>query len=54
MLLLAAGIEIFQFLFANRQLSFFDFLAGALGVFIYLTVLKLMRVIYKVAGGAVL
>ena len=41
MVLLAASIEVFQYLFANREFSFFDFGAGGLGVFVYLVVLRI-------------
>ena len=41
MAFLAASIEVFQYLFAGRELSFFDFGAGVLGVFVYLVVLRI-------------
>ena len=51
MVLLAAGIEVFQYLFANRELSFFDFGASTLGIFVYLSVLKIFCQIRKLCSS---
>lgn len=48
MALLAAGIEIFQYYFTNRQFSIMDFGAGMAGVFIYLSLLKIITKVYTV------
>lgn len=47
LVLLAAGIEIIQFYFTNRQLSILDFGAGMAGIFFYLSILKIITTIYN-------
>ncbi|MCF6204488.1 MAG: VanZ family protein [Methylococcaceae bacterium] len=43
LVLLAAGIEIIQFYFTNRQLSILDFSAGLAGVLFYLSMYKIIN-----------
>lgn len=42
LVLVAAGIEIVQYYFTSRQLSFIDFVAGMTGIFAYLSALKII------------
>ena len=48
MILLAAGIEVFQYLFADRELSVLDFMASLAGIFVYVMLLKLIDRQYKI------
>lgn len=48
MALLAAGIEIFQYCFTSRQFSVTDFGAGMAGVFVYLSILRIVRKLYSI------
>jgi VanZ family protein len=52
MALLAAGIEIFQYGFTSRQFSIADFGAGMAGVFIYLSMVRIITKGYSIFGQA--
>lgn len=48
MISLALGIEFVQYLFANRELSVIDIGASMAGIFVYVTMLKVMVKKYKI------
>ena len=50
MALLAGGIEVIQYLFANREVSAADFGAGMVGFFIYASMLKMATRTYVAIG----
>ncbi|MCK5829822.1 MAG: hypothetical protein KAH20_05925 [Methylococcales bacterium] len=52
MAILAAGIEFFQYGFTSRQFSIVDFGAGMAGVFIYLSILRIITKIYTTFNQA--
>ena len=50
MILLAVGIEFVQYLFTNRELSVIDLGASMAGIFVCVTMLKIMVKKYKIVG----
>ncbi len=50
MISLAVGIELFQYLFAHRELSVVDLGASVAGIFVYLIISKIIGRKYKIGG----